>query len=357
MKKIFLVFGLFLFLTSCIREDHFGESDYANIKKLVVSNQSGNAVINIKEATVQVEIPGGVDLSQITIQTLELSSFAKSNIAVGDRIDLNEAVKMTLVSENGSSKEWTISAFVASVTPQLSNGNFNKWYKTATDYYEPGESAATTIWGTGNRGTQLLNKLATIPKDLGNNNLAAQMETLSNGPLGNVFGTPISAGSIFTGLFNPDKINPADPEAAIEFGTPFAARPKKIKLKYSYNPGAINKDKAGNVLDYSDACDIYALLEVRLNGKVERLATAWFRSSDVKSDLITIEIPFTYGVLDQTFPSYMQPKNGLFVAPDSSQYILSTHLTFVATSSYGGAVFAGAVGSKLIIDDVELVYE
>lgn len=357
IKNIILTLSAVAVFTSCIKEDHFGESEYANIKKMEVSNQSGNAVINSADATVTVEIPGGVDLSEITIQTLELSSFATSDKQVGDVIDLSDDVVLTIVSENGTSRQWTISAFVASAEPQLDNGNLNQWYKTATNYYEPGASAETTIWGTGNGGTQLLNKLATIPKDLGDGNLAAQMETLDNGPLGQLAGTPISSGSLFTGFFNPDKISTTNPEAAIEFGTPFAGRPGKIKMKYSYTPGEVNKDKSGTVLDTGDACDIYALLEVRLDGNIERLATAWFRSDDLQSDLVTVEIPFTYGALDNSFPGYMHPENGQFVDADSALFMLPTHIVFVASSSYDGANFAGAVGSTLVVDDVELIYE
>lgn len=357
LKNILIVIGASLFFTSCVKEDFFGESDYANIKKMVVSNQTGIAKIDTTTATVTVEIPGGVDLGEITIQTLVLSSFATSDKKVGDAIDLNSAASLTIVSENGTQRIWTIKAYVASATPQLDNYDLNKWYQTSTEYYEPGESAATTIWGTGNRGTQILNKLATIPKDLGGGNLAAQMETLDNGTIGILFGTPISSGSLFTGFFNADNIDPSNPEAAIEFGTPFAGRPDKIRLKYSYTPGAENKDKSGNVLEYSDACDIYALLEVRMGGNIQRLATAWFRSEDLQEDLFTLEIPFIYGPLDGSFPEYMKPGNNVYVDAEEANFILPTHITFVASSSFGGASFAGAIGSKLVVDDVEMVYE
>lgn len=104
------------------------------------------------------------------------------------------------------------------------------------------------------------------------------------GRLAATFGTPIAAGSIFTGVFNPDKIDPSNPQAAIEFGTPFSGRPEKVRLKFSFVPGDVNKDKGGNVLDYPDACDIYALFEIRQSGTTKRLATAWFRSSDTQAD-------------------------------------------------------------------------
>ena len=103
--------------------------------------------------------------------------------------------------------------------------------------------------------------------------------------------------------------------------------------------------------------DIYALLEIRLGGKTERLATAWFRSSDDQPELTTMEMSFTYGELDGSFPDYMKPTDHGYVSRDSATFVLPTHITFVASSSFDGANFAGAIGSTLIIDDVEMVYE
>ena len=360
MKKninLFSVLALFLILFSCVKEDYFGLSPYGNIKDLVVSNQATNAKINTDSLSIVIEIPGGVDLSEIEIQSIEVSSFATADKQPGDVLDLNTPQTILVTAEDGSIHAWTLSSFVASVSPQLDNGDFNLWYKTASDYYEPGESASNTIWGTGNQGTQILGKLATTPFDLGNENLAVKMETLDNGRLAGTFGAPISAGSVFTGVFNPDNIDPADPQAAIEFGTPFVGRPELLRLKYSYVPGDENKDKPGNVLDYPDACDIYALLEIRLGGKTERLATAWFRSDELQEDLTSLELNFTYGPLDSSFPEYMFPADQGFVSSDSASFVLPTHITLVASSSYDGANFAGAIGSTLIIDDVEMVYE
>jgi len=357
MKKIIYFLFITLFTLSCVHEDYFGLSPYGNIKKFLVSNQAGNAVIDNSNFTITVEIPGGVDLSAVTIQNLELSSFAIADKSVGDVLDLNDDAIIQVTAEDGSVHAWTIHSFVASSTPQLKNGDMNQWYKTASDYYEPGESASSTIWGTGNPGTQILNKLATIPEDYGSNNLAAKMITLYNGNLAATFGTPISAGSIFTGVFNPDNIDPSNPEAAIEFGTPFVGRPDKIILKYSYVPGPVNKDKKGNVLNYGDKCDIYALFEIRAGGKTERLATAWFRAEDSQTALTEIEIPVIYGALDNSYPDYMKPIDHGFVSADSASFVLPTHITFVATSSFDGANFAGAIGSTLIIDDIEMLYK
>jgi len=357
MKRTAIIIMLGFLAFSCVREDFFGLSEYGNIKAIVVSNQASNAVIDIETLTVSVEIPGGVELSGITIQELTLSSFATADKKPGDVLDLSSPAKIAVTAEDGSLHEWTIKSYVASQTPQLKNADFSAWYKTASEYYEPGEDAATTIWGTGNQGTQIIGKLATTPYDLGGGNLAARLETLDAGRLATTFGTPIAAGSIYTGFFNSEKLDPSDPEAAIELGTPFIGRPEKIRFKYIYVPGDVNKDRQGNVLEYSDACDIYALFEVRQGSSVQRLATAWFRSDELQQEMKEIEISVIYGALDSSYPDYMNPVDQDFVSADSASFILPTHITFVASSSYDGVNFAGAIGSSLIIDDIEMVYD
>lgn len=358
MKKHSIILFLFaILLTSCVKEDHFGLSGYGNIKSFLVSNQAGNSKIDNESLSIVVEIPAGIDLSAISIQTLKVSSFASADRQVGDILDLTGPESITVTAEDGSNHVWTVTSFVAAANPQLDNGNLDEWYQTASDYYEPGSSAESTIWGTGNPGTQILNKLATTPFDLGGGNKAAKLETLYNGLLPASLGMPISAGSIFTGFFNPDNLDPTDPEAAIEFGTPFTGRPLKLRFKYQFEPGEENKDRDGNALSYPEMLDIYALLEVRLGGKTERLATAWFRSADAVESLTSMEVPFYYGELDNSFPDYMKPPDGAWVGTDSAAFALPTHITFVASSSFDGANFAGAVGSVLILDDVEMVYD
>nr|WP_319398581.1 PCMD domain-containing protein [uncultured Carboxylicivirga sp.] len=356
MKKYIYII-IILLITSCVEEDFFGLSDYGNIKSIVVSNQASNAVIDNNSYHITLEIPGGIDLSTITIQELTLSSFAEADKKVGDILDLSTDQQIKVVSESGKEYTWTIESYVASATPQINNWQLNDWYQTSRGYYEPGADAATTVWGTGNPGSALVGKYATVPEDFGSDNYGARMETLDNGIAGIPLNTPISAGAIFTGYFDTDKIDPTNPAAATIFGTPFSGRPLAMRFTYSYKGGEKNKDRKGNVLDYPDACDIYALLEIRMDGRKERLATAWFRSPDDQEEMITVEVPFTYGKLDSSFPDYMIPDDHDFVGADSAAYALPTHISLVATSSFGGDKFEGAVGSLLIIDDIEMLYE
>lgn len=341
----------------CLDEDHFGLNEYGRIKSFLVSNQAGVAKINNDSLTITVEIPSGVDLSSLRIEELELSSFATSDKIVGDLVDLNDEQKIIVTSESGIAYEWNVISYVASAEPQLDNADLNLWYKTSGNYYEPGADAASTIWATGNQGTYLMGKLATVPFDRGDDNLAAQMITLDTGVLGSIAGAPLAAGSLYTGVFNIDKLDPSDPMAAIEFGTPFTGRPTSMRFSYSYVPGATNKDKDGNTLDYGDACELYAFLEVRSEGQVQRLATAWFKSDELTEEWTEGVIEFIYGTLDSSYPSYLMPDGNNFVDEATIDYALPTHITIVASSSFDGVNFTGAVDSEFILDDLVMVYE
>ena len=358
MKKVLLYTAIIPTVFSCIQEDFFGASSFGEIKSIEVSNQASQAKINSGSKNISIEIPGGVDLTDIKIKSLTLSSFASADKLAGDIIDLTDSALIRVTAEDKVSiTQWTIKAEVASNNPQIANSDFNLWYQMPEGYYEPGESAESTVWGTGNPGTKLLGLFATTPLEIEDENRAARMETLYNGDLAAGFGTPISAATIYTGKFDPDKINISDPQAAIDFGTPFSGRPKSFKVKYAFVPGAENKDKQGNPLTYRDACDIYLLLEVRNDAGNKRLATAWFRNENTVENLTDLNVPLIYGELPGDAPEYAKPPDGRYVRADSAEFILPTHLIFVATSSFDGANFAGAVGSALIIDDLELMYE
>jgi len=354
---ILMLFTALILLDACIDEDYFGLSGAANITIIEVANQASPAVINADQGVVQITFPNGIDLTQVELRKLELSSFASTSLQTGTLLDFSTDVLVIVTAEDGTSRQWTITPEVATDNPQLTNSNFNEWYKTGGNYFEPGTSAETTIWGTGNPGTQLLNLFATTPLDRQGEDKAARLETLSNGSFPAGLGFPISAGTIYTGKFNSANLDPTDPRAAIDFGTNFSGRPNSFEIEYSYAPGSENKDKSGAPLPYGDACDIYVLLEVRTNNDSRRLATAWFRSDEAVPDLTTIEVGFTYGELDNSFPDYMRPANDKYVSADSAAFILPTHLTFVGTSSFEGDLFNGAVGSTLILDNLEFIYE
>lgn len=362
MRKIILLLIVALSVASCVKEDFFGLSDAADVLKIQVANQVGNAVVDKEKRSIQLSMTAGLSISAIAIEQLELSSFASADKKVGDVLNLNQANTLNITAEDGSVLKWNITASYASAEQQLENTDFNAWYEVqgvTNKYKEPGAAADNTIWCTGNKGSSILDIYATKPLLQGEEDYVVEMTTCSNGASGTIMKTPISAGSIVTGVFG-DKVVPSNPRAAIDFGTLFTGRPKSFSINYSYLPGAVNKNKEGKKLDYGDQCDIYAILEVRkeIDGveKIQRLATAWFRSGDGQEEEKAIAVEFTYGALGSDVPNYMKPADGAYVSAEEEEYILPTHLIFVATSSCEGDQFSGAVGSKLCVDDLRMNY-
>jgi hypothetical protein len=103
MKKIFILLIVSIAVFACVKEDFFGYSSFGEIKSIEVSNQASQAVINSNTKNVSIEIPGGVDLSNIKIQKLTLSSFATSDMTIGDTINLTDSAIMKVTAEDGAS--------------------------------------------------------------------------------------------------------------------------------------------------------------------------------------------------------------------------------------------------------------
>jgi len=118
----------------------------------------------------------------------------------------------------------------------------------------------------------------------------------------------------------------------------------KVKFKYlageNYVQATLNKPDnifgGFTVTDISgeDQCAIYAILEVRTENETTEIGRAEIYSGTTTDVLTEVSLPFEY-----------------------SSSKTPTHITVVFSSSKDGDLWKGAVGSTLIVDDLELVYE
>lgn len=275
---------------------------------------------------------------------IKVSSGAKmSSLLNGELVfsNPNNVLSTEVIAEDGTSKNWSV--FL--VHKQLQNSNFETWYDNmgmnAKAYQELGSSSVTTVWSTANMGTSSYSVYGTKPiNDEGNTLVEIKTQTAGN--------LPITAGTIFTGIFSLAEAiaNPTDPEKATLFGTPFIFRPTGFKFKYKYQAGEdfiqatlVNPTNifGGFTIDDiagEDKCTIYAFLEIREGDKITEIARTKMESG-------TTEDVLTEATLNFNYTSTENP----------------THLTIVFSSSTGGALWRGAVGSTLVVDDVELIYE
>ncbi len=345
---LLLIFALLF--SGCPDDDYFGRSDFNEILEFSVSGQSGVTSINSDESTVTLSVASSVDRSELAPDIFEVSNFAEVTPGRYEARDFTVPVEYTVTSESGLERIWTVIINETGENPQLENSDFDLWYETSAGlinpiyYEEPGESEDNTVWATANYGlTNYGSSPNTTPVDMGDDNFAAKIITVRAPAI-----VPLAAGTLFTGRFVLNIINPS--KSAV-FGTPFTDRPAGFMVYYMYVPG----DETVGV--DADECDIYVLLEKRDGDNVARVATGWFRDgTDTGADeWILLEVDLKYGELTSADPEfeYANIKSGeTWADPDETP----THIIVVFSSSARGDIYEGAIGSTLYVDDFELVY-
>ena len=238
----------------------------------------------------------------------------------------------------GSEQTFTTVAAVA-----LENGKLENWSQDGK-VWNPNAADADPFWGTGNPGAASFIGNLTEPTNESISGKAALLET-KNAVI------KLGAGNLFTGDFQLDGLN-----GLLHFGRPFSSFPTALRLYYKYTSTTINMigDNAGDLASLKgepDMCQIYIALsdksepyEIRNNPSNRHLfdpddsniiAYGEFTSNQTTSSYKQIEIPLEYRYTNRT-PKY---------------------IIIVASSSKYGDYYIGGVGSKLWLDEMELVYE
>jgi len=351
MKKLALLLIPILLIAGCKKDDD--PSDEAQILGFsiistsisdfaledVVIDESFNKVLMLSQNNLASENPP----ISITPE-IEVSPGATILPNSGDEVSFNNkdgAITYIVTAENGDQTNWTFTIR----DMQLPNSGFEDWYDTIgmnqQHHLEPGLSANSTIWATANMGTSLYGKYGTTPLMDGDNTLVKIFtdETPT---------VPITSATIFTGRFDIQGAinNPTDPDQATDFGIPFTFRPTALKLKYKFTPGEhyvegtlIDPDNIFggftiDTLEGGDKCFLWSNLEIIDGDDIELIGRAELIQGNTVEELTEI-------VLNYEYYSVAKP----------------THITIVFASSKDGSEYRGAVGSTLIIDDVELIYE
>lgn len=278
-----------------------------------------------------------------------VSKGASLSPASGDSIHFNKTIRYTVTSESGEYKK--VYDLVVVHDMNATSFGFEKWAQHPSDKYEfPLETDGTQLWSSGNPGAAI----AGLPKDPGAyptrstsdyyaGTRAAELVTIKGTPLTELVGIKLLPGSLFYGNFNSQNAL-ANPPLATEFGQPFEGLPQSFSGYYKYSPGPLFQDKSGNTIaGESDSCSIYAVLfkgPERLNGTTilssnKIVAKAILKDKSAKSHFTRFEIAFDY-----------------VPGADLSGDLM---LAIVASSSHKGDQYAGAIGSRLILDELTIL--
>lgn len=310
-----------------------GSSDvFAMVTRATVkgSVQSG------KIPTVEYRKQGSSDWNTVPAANVTTSGTSFTATLTGLSGSTTYNYRVTIDGVAGSEQSFTTVAPVA-----LENGSMENWSQDGKIWY-PNAAGANPFWGTGNPGAANFIGNLTTATDESVKGKAALLETKDAI-------IKLGAGNIFTGDFELEGLN-----GLLHFGRSFSSFPTSLRLYYKYTPATIDMigDNVGDLASLkgqTDMCQIYIALsdkiyEIHNDPKNRQLfdpndsgiiAYGEFTSSQSVTSYKQLEIPLEYRYTDRT-PKY---------------------IIIVASSSKYGDYYIGGVGSKLWLDEMELVYE
>ena len=216
-------------------------------------------------------------------------------------------------------------------------------------------------WATGNAGYGLTNGSAgpeaypSAVLDEGYEGKGVKLVTRSTGPFGQMVKLPLAAGNLFLGTFDMS-IALKEPRMATGFGLPFDKKPKTFTGYYKYTPGEKFQNKDESIVEGKvDEASVYAIL---------------YRNHDAEGNPVVLN-----GDNVQSSPQIVAKAIATDIVPTDTwtqftvdfSYIgefdldllenRGYSLAIVFSSSADGAIFQGAIGSTLCIDNVQIICE
>ncbi len=350
MRFLLLVLSIScLTLSGCIKKKLLNpEADILSFQ-LDPSDITANTVID--ESSRKIFIYLNTDAYQNGVTpVLEITKGAVVSPASGTHIEFDQTVYYTVTSESGANKK-TYEIVVVRIGDW--SFNFEDWQVNSNDQYEyPVEPNGIQIWSSANAGAALAGitqSPGSYPTRSTNDGLngtkGAKMTTLPGTSLSQLLGIHIIPGSIFLGSFNTTNVI-LNPPTATEFGQPYEEKPARFSGYYKYTPGSVFIDQNGDpVPSETDQCSVYAVF---YNGP-DRLDGSNIHTSP----LVIAKAVLTNGVQTNGFVHFDIP----FTFTPGVTIGSNTMLAIVASSSYQGDQYRGAVGSELIIDSLRIIPE
>lgn len=284
--------------------------------------------------TFQIKEKSAVSWTDIDAGALQIDETTKTFTTIVKSLKASTTYVFRAVS--AEDKETKEIEFTTSAAETLHNLSFDDWSKS--DKMPNAEGYA--IWDSAN-STNLT--VTTTPSTDAVKGKAARLESISAMGIG-----ILAAGNIFTGKF----IQVDGLGAQLDWGVTFSSKPLALRGYYKYSPKTIDKaknpysDKKGQ-MDESQILifltDWTGPFRVNTNNKQfvdydndpEIIALGQLNSSNTDKEYVQFTLPIVYR--------------------DNSR--IPTHIVLAAASSRYGDYFTGGVGSVLLIDEFEFVYD
>ncbi|MGL5319065.1 MAG: PCMD domain-containing protein, partial [Bacteroidales bacterium] len=243
---------------------------------------------------------------------------------------------VTVTSEDGAvKKEWKIKLIY---TPQLENSDFEKWVN------DQELVAGANRWTTGNN---TFVKGASRSEETLYSRYSVKLVTSK---VDNLFAKEIAAGTLFLGEFKFNIADKNNPRQMTWFGTPFIQRPSKLLVDVNYVRGENLEQSADNqfhpITGEVDSASVI-VEALRWAGPV----TEPFEYHGIPTPKVEV-----IGAGKYIFTTTNGWKNVVIPINYTPSINSVTHFSVSIASSAKGDQFIGAKDSRLLVDNIRLIY-
>lgn len=374
MKIKLLFISTLILASSCIKQEGLGRE--ADILSASIEEE-GFIVSTIHDDIMKREVSlimaGNINKyknGKIT-PTIAVSKGATIHPQSGETVTL-EDYKHTYVvtAEDGGQK-----AYELQVTqyPPL-NQDFEKWELTKTNTNKPYEVPADPLWDCGNSGVYILIKegqpyptrSVKDPRPGSSGQYSVFLETTkgNSNKISDLMDIPVFSGNMFRGKF---VITMSDPLSSPHFGQPHPehlGKPIALRAWYKYKAGSPyvswERQNGKKVIteDYNreDEFNLYAVLyKVSKDKKGDEFYLTGHNIKNFDQDIVVSYTPLKTPNEKEDEWHYYDVK---FTHKEALDFEKNNYkLAIVLASSSEGANYMGAIGSRLQVDDLSVVFE
>lgn len=364
MKIVKWVMPLFLVvaaLTSCIQPEP--ENAEADILEVILPDDILKMDPRIENDYITLMLKANVNITAIAPEFV-LTPGATIDPPSGTVLNFTAPQQYVVTSEDKKwKKTYTISCTQDGINTIYNFEHFELRRDKYFVFYEvlPNDQKQF-IWASGNAGFAAVSfgaskySYPTTPYEYGKSGNCLKCETRSTGSMGLSVGMPIAAGNLFIGEFD-GMTAVTNPLKSTRFGVPFDFIPIRLKGYYKYKAGEIFTDKQNNPLPgRHDTFDIYSIL-YETDENVKYLDGTNFLTSPNLIAIARMGADEKKETEEWTFfnlPFEVRPGK---VIEEQKLKDGKYNVSIVFSSSIDGNLFEGAVGSTLLIDEVELVHD
>ena len=252
------------------------------------------------------------------------------------------------------------------------SGKYYVWQAegAAKDFFTDG------VWKNGNPGFKL-SKSSALPMDYPgvpvvgggpDGSDCIKLETKDTGSFGAMVNMRIASGSLFNGVFDVGNAL-KDALKATQFSSPFKYKPVTVSAYIKYEPGEKFQDKKGNAVEgVIDEPDFYAVMYRNTDADGNRIIIDGNNVLNSPAIVGIARLPHHYNA-DGTDKVGNDPIHGVtgewqkitlnmeYKEELDPEILANNGYSFTVSfaSSWQGAYFQGAVGSKMWIDKLEVI--